>query len=98
MSRALPVSIHFVLRFGSTSTSKCAQCGQVSDAYSMIVTGASALPRIRSSGVSFNVAAIWAAEGGVAGACADAGKGPAKARIATAANQVFRIGGVLATR
>ena len=44
ISRALPVSMYFVFSSGSVVSWKCAQCGQVIEAYSTMVTGASALP------------------------------------------------------
>src|SRR5689334_7450142 len=37
---------------GSTSVAKWAQCGQVNEAYSITVTGASAWPSTRSSGTT----------------------------------------------
>src|SRR5215472_15981065 len=49
--RALPVSIHSAFSFGSVLASKSAQWGQVSEANSTIVMGASGLPRMRSSAV-----------------------------------------------
>src|SRR5579883_189471 len=63
MSLALPVSIQFSLTLGSVSRSKAAQWGQVREAYSNMVMGASALPRTRSSGVCWGVCS-WASAGG----------------------------------
>src|SRR5579864_5954928 len=42
--RTLPVSIYLDCSIGNTFSAKAAQCGQVSDEYSTIVTGASAAP------------------------------------------------------
>ena len=44
MYRTLPVSMYFSFSFGNVPTVKWAQCEQVIDAYSMIVTGAFCLP------------------------------------------------------
>src|SRR5579883_3066546 len=63
MSLALPVSIQFSLTLGNVSRSKAAQWGQVRDAYSKMVMGASALPRTRSSGVCLGVCS-WARAAG----------------------------------
>src|SRR5215831_19880793 len=47
----LPVSMYFSFSLGKVLTAKAAQCGQVIEAYSMIVTGAVAEPiGISSSG------------------------------------------------
>ncbi len=46
--RILPVSIYSDLIFGNTASLKAAQCGQVIDAYSVIVTGALAGPSAMS--------------------------------------------------
>src|SRR5262245_39487079 len=48
MSRTWPLSIYFSLSAGSTVLWKLAQCGHVIEAYSTMVTGASALPIDRS--------------------------------------------------
>src|SRR6185437_11211061 len=48
---ALPVSIQFFFNCGRVVLSNSAQCGQVSEPYSMIVIGASALPSTWSSAV-----------------------------------------------
>src|SRR4051812_47104594 len=48
MKRTLPVSIYSAFSFGNTSCVNAAQCGQVIDAYSMIVTGASLEPKAMS--------------------------------------------------
>src|SRR5579859_5441063 len=57
ISLALPVSIQFFLISGRVFSAKSAQCGQVSEAYSMMVIGASALPIISSIGQGLSVAA-----------------------------------------
>src|SRR5215472_16851451 len=59
MSLALPVSIQSCLILGSVSLSNSAQWGQVREAYSMMVMGASALPSTRSSAVGAGTA-LWA--------------------------------------
>jgi hypothetical protein len=49
---ALPVSIQSFLIRGSATAWNLAQCGQVSEAYSIIVIGASGLPMTRSVSAS----------------------------------------------
>src|SRR5581483_3961730 len=46
--RTLPVSMYFDRSIGNTFSSKSAQCGQVSEEYSTIVTGALSLPSAMS--------------------------------------------------
>src|SRR5690349_15694959 len=77
MSFAFPGSIQSFLICGSVSLSNAAQCGQVIEAYSMIVTGASLLPSTWSSGATVGtpVAAVlllWAKAGPAAGGAASA--------------------------
>ncbi len=48
MYLTLPVSIYLVLSCGNTSVWNCAQCGQVIEAYSTMVVGASAEPMTMS--------------------------------------------------
>src|SRR5579872_4777227 len=48
ISFAFPVSIHISLTLGRVRWSKAAQCGQVKEAYSKMVIGASSLPSTRS--------------------------------------------------
>src|SRR5215204_4113176 len=88
-SLALPVSIHFSLSFGSTFLANSAQCGQLNEAYSRIVIGASGLPSTRSCGAT---ASRPAASAGGFGACAAAGTMPATAATNSSANQISRIG------
>src|SRR5207237_6041336 len=76
--------------FGRTSTAKCAQCGQVSEAYSMIVIGASALPRTRSSG--FTASASPPPGAGLGGVWPMAGEAPASDRTISRLNQISRMG------
>src|SRR5579883_390332 len=67
--RTLPVSIYFDRSIGNTFSSKAAQCGQVSEEYSMMVTGALSLPsamsgRAGSFASSVMVSALPALAGG----------------------------------
>src|SRR5580698_8699487 len=47
-----PVSMYLALKAGNTSLLKCAQCGQLAEAYSITVTLALGLPRVMSSGAT----------------------------------------------
>src|ERR1700730_5779050 len=85
---ALPFSIHFSLSFGRTLTANFAQCGHVRDSYSIIVIGASGLPRIRSSGCT--VSAL-AASGLVLALSAETGTAVARIRKISRQPCTFRI-------
>src|SRR5260221_5646811 len=92
-SLALPVSIHSVLILGRISFSKAAQCGQVSEAYSMMVTGASALPRMRSSAVTCGASdcATWRMGAAASSAWALPGCAARSGAMVAEINQIFRI-------
>src|SRR5215471_11684492 len=68
--RTLPVSIYFDCSIGNTFSSKAAQCGQVSEEYSMMVMGAFSAPSaISGSDGSFaNSALVSALPASAAGA------------------------------
>src|SRR5690242_9838654 len=80
MSFAFPVSIQSCLILGSVSLSNSAQWGQVREAYSIIVMGASALPSTRSSLVGAGTAP-----------CARTPDGAAIRQNAANANQILCI-------
>src|SRR5690242_7828854 len=71
MSLALPVSMYLVLISGSVTSWKRAQCGQVMEAYSTIVTGASALPSTMSGSAPGSSSAAISTLPSEAGAAAE---------------------------
>src|SRR5438045_2761596 len=85
---AFTVPIHLLSSFGRTLIAKFAQCGQVSEAYSIIVIGASGLPRMRSSGCT---ASAFVEPVFLAGPCAEVGNAPPMAKIISSHNDVFRM-------
>src|SRR6202022_338563 len=73
----LPVSVYSYLIFGNTVSLKCAQCGQVIEAYSVIVTEALAGPSAMSgSDTGFATSDALCA---IASAIRRSGENPARA-------------------
>src|SRR5579883_2455563 len=108
-----PLSMYCALSCGNVVSLKCAQCGQVSEAYSMMVTGALAAPMTMSSPSWRGASALgswatvaWAMAEGVGWDSAARAAGVAARAVKPSKNQMLRVmvtrptryGGILTSR